>query len=112
MEAKELRLGNYVKFPNNEKPLMVNHRIIHDLFHGTTIYNPILLTEEWFLNFSFVKVRDYPCFRLDGIQIEYHGSSSEWKCDLFSGRTSIKFVHQLQNLFFALAGKELYLPEN
>ncbi|MEA1849182.1 hypothetical protein U9K52_09685 [Chryseobacterium sp. MHB01] len=67
----------------------------------------IAVDESWFLKFGFAKVRDYPCFRIDGIQIEYDGSSSEWKADLFSGRTSIKFVHQLQNLFFALTGKEL-----
>ena len=94
-----------------------------------TVYNPIPLTEEWLFKFRFDKLREYN----DGenIIIEYGKSiivgdnshneklviifpfnhceignySSE---DAYILNTTIDYVHQLQNLYFALTGEELW----
>lgn len=67
----------------------------------------IPLTEEWMVRFGFKK---------DG----FYNSAERWICRyilLFKGNghfilcdyplTTIKYVHQLQNLYFALTGSEL-----
>jgi len=103
MEANELRIGNFVEYNGFV-------RTIVSLNLGTEVNAlPIPLTEEWLLKFGFIKVLDYPCFRLEGLQIEFNGFDSQWGSGLLDEKTVIKYVHQLQNLFFALKGKELTL---
>lgn len=123
MEAKELRIGNIIhskEQSHNDKGEFtgwVNYEIIVDLEVLQNIltnntdfkYSAIPLTEEWLIKFGFVKVRDYPVFRLDGLQIEFNGFDSQWGAGLLDEKTVLKYVHQLQNLFFALKGKELTL---
>ena len=127
MEANELRLGNFVKFPHNEKPLMVNHRIIHDLYNGMTKYDPIPLTEEWLNNFGFqldqyVEIESI----IDEVaecdlhlEMEYGErgtviciSSDHLNESMSIPLKHIKFVHQFQNIYFALKGKELKLEQS
>lgn len=120
MESKELRIGNFVSTSIDGTAIYLveeikmhvlflsNQRLITDI--GEVQYHnihPIPLTEEWLLKFGFVKVRDYPVFRLNGLQIEFNGFDSEWGAGLLDKKTIIKYVHQLQNLYFALTGKEL-----
>lgn len=123
MEATPLRIGNivnYILFPN--VPESAIHVVVSKISdtHITFIdgddkaypiddFSPSPLTEEWLLKFGFVKVLDYPCFRLEGLQIEFNGFDSQWGTGLLDEKTVIKYVHQLQNLFFALKGKELTL---
>jgi hypothetical protein len=78
----------------------------------TQDFQPIPLTEEWLLNFGFEYHHDTPhpnkVFRklhtegfIDLEQIKhyyYGGSFTSVEC---------RYVHQLQNLYFALTGKEL-----
>jgi hypothetical protein len=75
----------------------------------------IPLTEEWLLKFGFEKIKN------NGIDYELHDCvisfEAEWmwisESKLNEVRTLIpKHVHQLQNLYFALTGKELELIEN
>ncbi|MBP1165050.1 hypothetical protein JOE44_001934 [Chryseobacterium sp. PvR013] len=101
MEASELRIGNFVEYNGFVRNIV-------SLNLGTEVNAlPIPLTEEWLLKFGFIKVLDYPCFRLEGLQIEFNGFDSQWGSGLLDEKTVIKYVHQLQNLFFALKGKEL-----
>lgn len=82
--------------------------------------NPIHLTEERLLKFGFEKWPKRNTFEWkDGdyrsIQIELNKTSCEiYLCGCYSATSqesfhvdAINFVHQLQNLFFALTGKEL-----
>lgn len=102
MKANELRIGNYVKFPNLEKPIKVS---IIDTTEtdSTTKCEPIPLTKEWLLSFDFYENRSNNSWQLDtkyGFAI--------W------GRIEKGFnayVHQLQNLYFCLVGKELTLKQ-
>jgi hypothetical protein len=108
MEAKDLRIGNLVNIGGQINEIELVDFV--DIYENKTIgiYKPIPLTEEWLLKFRFVK-KDYGC------QIHYYANTkSLWKItfkkDIFKrDKTIIKYVHQLQNLYFALTGQELTL---
>lgn len=114
MNVRELRIGNYTKVKDmNCVVWSFYENGIHiglgKCFNFQEL-EPIELTEEWFLRFGFKKeieseyTRDSFCM----------GKVSLWNKNLdFSvlifmpTSTEIKYVHQLQNLYFALTGEEL-----
>lgn len=117
MEARELRIGNYVikrelyrcgPFSEWEK----NEFKISNWtdLENTYDYDPIPLSEEWLLNFGFNKNRSYQnwfiygkvCISLSGIieLLSFNGDS-------FKLPKKYTYVHDIQNLFFALTGQEL-----
>ena len=79
------------------------------------MFEPIELTEEWLLKFGFYRVENgyygsmpynKPCW------IKFSFTILIWDDGTFvydwnGGNTILKSVHQLQNLHFALKGKEL-----
>jgi hypothetical protein len=71
-------------------------------------HKPIPLTEEWLLKFGFEK-RESGHFIKDGIVL-YPIRDLYFRGNLFI-KADIKNVHQLQNLYFALTGKELTISE-
>jgi len=122
MKASELRIGNYVKFDNHEDEYYkVSGCDISELSDELIDLNasPIQLTEEWLLMFGFI--RHHYDYANDVIYIkniadnEIDNAEFEWGVypnELGSGiqiknRKSLKYVHQLQNLYFALTGEEL-----
>jgi hypothetical protein len=122
MKASELRIGNYVKFDNHEDEYYkVSGCDISELSDELIDLNasPIPLTEEWLLKFGFI--RHHYDYANDVIYIkniadnEIDNAEFEWGVypnELGSGiqiknRKSLKYVHQLQNLYFALTGEEL-----
>jgi len=115
MEARELRIGNYVVFNyQNEKPKEVEVRYVaKDLAIG--FMEPIPLTEEWLFRFGFEKC-DNEFWFFKGI---FSISPSIGHYEIVGSKLSfavmrnlkIQFVHQLQNLYFALTGEELTTQE-
>ena len=117
MTANELRIGNYLQLEGISKPIRVS--IIDTTQTSTkTKYKPIPLTEEWFLKFGFR--RHWEDFYNDVIYIKKvtdDYTEFEWGVypnELGSGiqiknSIKLKYVHQLQNLYFALTGEELTL---
>ena len=110
MKANELRAGNWVQ--RNEK----QYRCVSDtivLFdNGQIELKPIPLTEEWLLRFGFRKSegRFGNQYHIDyfGIYTDVRGKY----CFCFDALIkSVEFVHDLQNLFFALTGQELTIKE-
>lgn len=127
MEIKELRIGNYV-IDNLGEILKINGiRTESDLSH----IRPIQLTEEWLLKYGF-ELYDYePNSNIinndDFIYLSYknklegkgyyytitntHYGSWQfcvkvvWAEELLIAE--LKYVHQLQNLYFALTNEEL-----
>jgi len=112
MEAKELRLLNWVQFEHNGS---IKQRQVAELsLEESNKFEPIPLTEEWLLKFGF-----------DGDQQEGWESTcgkcvylQDWRdndCRHVSNRgccvMQIKYVNQLQNLYFALTGEELTIKE-
>ena len=97
MKATELRIGNWV----TENGRLIH---IHDGFGIDHAYNfePIPLTEEWLLRFWFEQKTS--SFVIYPVSIK-----RQTKNAFFYSPTSLhlKYVHQLQNLYFALTGEEL-----
>jgi hypothetical protein len=125
MKAQELRLGNYIFIDEEEIVVTgINGNTIHwkDGFDMTGMTGSKLtgipLTEDWLLKFGFKK-GEYEWFeKLYDSQeevglISYNIDSHRTAIGYVDGEDSgfagyeIKYVHQLQNLYFALTGNEL-----
>ena len=120
---KELRIGNYVEVNGEISKIegVIKYGIYYAFGYCPNQDNwikPIELTEEWLLKFGFEK-EDFYFFKqyewnnwgmrlniFDGSWVVFHGFANQ-----FSELTVIKFVNQLQNLYFALTGEELIIKD-
>ena len=128
IEARELRIGNIFLIdgvpqkvlaivPNGNSTSFVSgdyfnviylhheYKTSYEVYSNEDI-EPIQLTDEWLVKFGFEEsefVFSKNMYFIKGLQI--------WKCnDMFlcdKNGIYIKYVHQLQNLYFALREKEL-----
>lgn len=123
MEAKDLRIGDLI-YAENEI-VEVNYLTPYSIGYGNgnfapntfNIFQPIPLTEDWLVRFGFEKeYSDY--YLLIGkarIIFKYYGGLAHQLDIIQDGRHismhigCTKYVHELQNLYFALTGKELAL---
>lgn len=114
MKANELRIGNLVKIGGEISQLELCDFV--DIYEHKTIwqYEPIELTEEWLLRFGFVANNYNYEFELHPLTLDCeYTDKGEW-ITLYENtvlQSEIKYVHQLQNLYFALTGEELTLSE-
>ena len=135
MKASELRIGNIVNVRYDRdfeyKPCLVDSIIKYGINYSSgefdyTFYNiePIKLTKEWLIKLGF-KIEFYGgqgnsgttatidskisnVYNIDFEIYQYSESKGEWDfllCSRF--KTPINYVHELQNLYFSLLGKEL-----
>jgi hypothetical protein len=72
-------------------------------------FKPIPLTEEWLLEFGFVKGKFGFFETKKRLLVEDLGNSITYDNKLLN--TKIKHVHQLQNFYFALTEEELTIKE-
>lgn len=121
IQANELRIGNLVNSKNDgiisitnisEKSVAVSEAHCYNHIPVEFI-SPIQLTEEWLLKFGFKKRKNRHLFHWENkIVISEYKDEFE---NFFYPKTGydirfsneIKYVHQLQNLYFALTGAEL-----
>ena len=110
MEANELRIGNYVK-GTFDVPAKIESDDFKRLEKDEHYCKPIPLTEEWLVKFDFIRneylnrwiFRDNEYFYFDmEFSLWFEGS---YTC------VQVEYVHQLQNLYFALTGNELEIKE-
>ncbi len=122
MKANELRIGNLVCY-SEDNTIFKIYAIERDGFsvenqiEATWIecgeFKPIQLTEEWLLKFGFVKSKVSSQFDKEKLtiqianELEYHKKGRVYFNSWAILEESIKYVHQLQNLYFALTGEEL-----
>lgn len=115
MDAKELRIGNYIQFPSK-----VVYRIdfLYKNYQMLDYWQPIPLTEKWLIDLGFEVIYSSTfTLRLDHKENFKFGAGWNLVNGHFHVRyigealTNIKYVHQLQNLYFALTGEELTLAE-
>lgn len=106
----ELRIGNYIEIPNAGYPTEVDgvtRFSISDIFGSIELdrLNPINLTEDCLLKLGFKD--DRIDIGNDWYTVYSHGEDSF----IFSQNNHkvrvVKYVHQLQNIVFALTGEEL-----
>jgi hypothetical protein len=122
MKANEMRIGNVVNIVNTTRDFLgrvwysdalISHEDIYDIARGNDYqYNPIPLTEEWLLKFGFKYDTDNDklCKSLHIDILSFRASEGHMCLESQGYRTlykHIKYVHQLQNLYFALTGEEL-----
>lgn len=114
MDAKELRIGNYV-FRQSDK-MIVNRTSVYQIEVVTKQtqhkYDPIPLTEEWLYKFGGIssftsdpQERQASKKFVFG-EIEIHMYNEDLEEFMFETHF-IKTVHQFQNLYFLLIGKDL-----
>ena len=126
----EIRQGNYVSitpFEDETDILQLNEEEIENLyiFKNWDRIKPIPLTEEWFLKFGFesvLKGYNYLTIRKTSLYVYINDNGESGICieDLDNNLTQeeelcfsikIKYVHQLQNLYFALTNEELTIKK-
>lgn len=107
MEAIEFRIENYFIDPEGSLQEVLEITIVDDLYlvNGINpeLLKPVEITDNWLKIFGFIKEMDDHYFNVVVLQ-----KIEGYFIDRYYGR-QIKYVHQLQNLYFSLTGKELEL---
>lgn len=139
MEAKNYRVGNYLQSKSIGKFCMVEgveafpdgtkFKILGSVYCSTDVSSDledIPLTAEWLLKFGFaygnkcysnaysmcvLKTDFYlrPCY-CGGFYWGFNMTDDKLDCEFYAGRP-LMYVHELQNLYFAITGEELLLNE-
>ena len=133
MQANELRIGNYVTHGNEKlcKVISIENDKAELSYDGESngiswhyfkkvhpFIEPIPLTEEWLVKFGFEKKedlnsKDYPFAHSIFTKSSKSRLCNEFKIGAnqngfhFYSMVYINYIHQLQNLYFALTGEEL-----
>ena len=132
LQNNEIRIGNYIKFHNIitkvEGFSIWDNLIQSDNFAERELkdFEPIPLTEDWLLKFGFKKsIVKEPWFEKNKIEVFKYSKGDFFLLgrnntaygiglhDIWDGmEINLQYVHQLQNLYFALTGTELTIKEN
>ena len=126
MKAEELRIGNWVNLyddfnsqvtglTNTKKVWCVKNPHDENCAWEADKIKPIPLTEKWLLKFGWGKSDDHELGDNSnenfGFYYDYHFNVFRLECDTeLNGcdfNLPIKYVHQLQNLYFALTNEEI-----
>jgi len=138
MRSSELRIGNLVKVDSNpfeSVTQIFKDGVVTDAYDVVNSFKdlePIPLTEEWLVKFGFEKsidgfemskditirnnngwVKEMVFFQIDdglcGVSLRDIYDCGEKETYVIE--IDIEYVHQLQNLFWCLTGKELTIKE-
>ena len=129
MKAQDLRIGNYVTMVNDIPEPITEHLVkiqANDILlceSNKDIFDPIPLDEEWMVKLGFEKydqmgnntfwaTRDQR-FHIKDIDIGIFNGDVKFKFGEIGWDDSInlKYVHQFQNIIYALTGEELTLQK-
>lgn len=126
MKATELRIGNWVHIGGKDTQV---YELYSDVLTTTLdkgmyeyiygVVDPIPLTEEWLIKFGFGRPKNNGSFYWIKLSASLFNINPDngvvWintpAGEPFNNPALIEYVHQLQNLYFALTGKELELQE-
>lgn len=111
MNANELRIGNlFNQFGNTEVVSWVTLKELQNAPIEQLFCKPILLTEEWLLKFGFDKNLEKESSQGGWVELIHNDVIGyRFAPDGAYGHPEIKYVHQLQNLYFALTNEELII---
>jgi len=115
---KEIRVGNIVRMPSSNELIVITAMDIQDIQSNLKNRLPVILNQEILLKCGFVNSIEnnlMSSYDLDKLSIVL-------PCKLYTdGRVyfnswailekSMKYLHQLQNLYFALTGTELPISD-
>lgn len=111
MESKELRVGNVYKWYADGT--YYYYKVEEKDFMSDNLKNfePVELTDEVLLKCGFKKVDDYEFyFPTDTISFTYNIANKYISINDYNIQDfelKVKYLHQLQNLYWCLTGKEL-----
>jgi hypothetical protein len=109
MKASELRIGNSIM--QDDDLVFVTWWRLELMENNKIEYKPIPLTEEWLIEFRFRKNKyDIRYWYYHGFKVKFN-SKREITFRVSGVWYKIKYVHQLQNLYFALTGEELTIKD-
>lgn len=118
MKANELRVGNWVCNDFTLEDIEVYPMMIHRLskIEGEHHIKPIPLTEDWLIKFGFKPVKNGVEIKVieEYVKINSFFNGKPLTLEIDGRRAplrNIKYVHQLQNLYFALTGEELEIKD-
>ena len=138
MEAKELRIGNYILDYEAEPEVSIYwkveeiQRLSNDKALNQTLGvtyrkgscwtcdpEPIPLTEEWLVKFGWGKSNEHElCDNSNDIVFVYDWHFKRFEIQIDTEHVGveyrlyhIKYVHKLQNLYFALTNEELTIKQ-
>ena len=121
MKANEFRIGNIVDYLGS--PTIINSISgIEETYVSTrksgimpiNAFKPIPLTEDWLLKCGFEKdEKNEYWFWKNCVSVSVLGYIELLSFNRQSFKTNIqlKYIHQLQNFYFALTGKELVVSD-
>lgn len=119
MKETELRIGNWVRIKDvpttNEWQVegIGNLQQVGGQLWSIEELEPIPLTEEWLERFGFNQLSDvWEFWKNSHWDLKQHKLENKWWlycCGEEVDCIRIDYVHQLQNLYFALTGEELEL---
>jgi hypothetical protein len=92
----------------------------NDIYNSSIKHiKPIEITEEWLVRFGFeketIRVAKIKTYRLNGLSVWFN---SDKIISVYIGEQrvddgcKIKYVHSLQNLYYALTGEELTITQS
>jgi len=116
MKANKLRIGNWLNGPEGNAQVtgIQNREVVEigEMGHVMEDVSPIPLTEDWLIKFGFVRegmltmrLGEFTCY----CEEDYIDNFCLGDIELFD--VIPKYVHQLQNLYFALTGEELTIKQ-
>ena len=113
MKANEVRIGNYINYETEREivTMQITYEYIRLIHNGDKKFKPIELTEEWLLKFGFKQISERVYIK------NYHYGYEFGITNIFIIKNDncfmrykhIQYVHELQNLYFALTNEELTL---
>jgi hypothetical protein len=119
IDIKEIRIGNWILSPKGE-PFQVYAEIFNDIEMGIN-FMPILLTQEHLEKIGMIKRFPSPDCNIWDIKEELRPLPTRnktftlalidrgWIYPTAPGAVPFQYLHQLQNLYYALTGQELEL---
>ena len=116
MKAEELRKGNLIQretYLGEWEQITYHPDRHHQIVNAPKQFKPIELNPSWLERMGAEYDNYYYKFD-DQIYIHYYENLDK-SMDVFKGDENIlqdiKYVHQLQNLYFALTGKEIEIKQ-
>lgn len=131
LRASELRLGNYIidqSYPEREcRVFRLNCGIEYPITYS---YNKafeytsqraiglsgVPITDEWLMNLGFKKMGKHDVFEIDNLRFVIGTGCLVYLIDEDDRNKycvkAMQFIHEIQNTYFALTGKELIITKN
>ena len=116
IQANELRIGNLLNYDTAEGDVVIATIDWQDLQWATEdpkgfnlVHSPIPLTEEWLVKFGFFEIKPLVLIKRGLLfRDNIKNPCSELTLEVGNGfRVTVQYLHQLQNLYFAITGEEL-----